>query len=268
MKLLWIGGDHPRHLYYFNRIRQEFQIHGALIEKRESMKPRPPDGLSRIDWENFVKHFDKRDEAESKHFGEQHLPDSPEFSMMEVRSEDLNGQPSAHFLKSINPDMVLIFGCALIRAPLFNALPRNSINLHLGLSPRYRGAATLFWPFYFLEPNHAGCTFHYIISEPDAGDVIHQMVPQLEPGDGIHDVACKAVIDAAEAAVTLLRIFDKEGTWRAMKQRFSGKNFQSSDFRPEHLRVIYNLYDDDIVRHYIEGALTVKSPNLLKQFET
>ena len=36
-----------------------------------------------------------------------------------------------------------------------NIVQKKNLNLHLGLSPWYKGSATLFWPFYFLQPNYS-----------------------------------------------------------------------------------------------------------------
>ena len=263
MRIMWIGGNHPRHLYYINTVQKEFEICGALVELRENVVPQPPEGLAEVDARNFLRHFENRARAEDRHFGAQSMPDCPR---VEVDARGLNSETSVSFVTSLNPELVLIFGCGLIKDPLYSALPRHSLNLHLGLSPRYRGSATLFWPFYFMEPSDAGSTFHYIVSEPDAGDIVHQVAPELHPDDGIHDVACKTIAASAEDAIELLRIFDAQGSWKTARQRATGKNFLDSDFRPEHLRVIYNTFNDDMVRLYLEGKLKSRTPNLVRQF--
>ena len=195
MKILWIGGNHPRHLYFINKLQTKFQISGAIIQKRENVIPKPSENIEEVDKVNFVKHFSNRYLTEKKFFGNPSLPKS---KILKVTSLTLNSQKSVDFVNSINPDIVIIFGSDLIKDPLLSCLPKQTINLHLGLSPRYRGAATLFWPFYFLEPNYVGSTFHYIVSEPDAGDIIHQCVPTLDKDDKIHDVACKTVIVSSD----------------------------------------------------------------------
>ena len=264
MKLMWIGGSHPRHLYYINRVAGAFPLAGALVEVRENLIPQPPDGLAEHDRANFVRHFQARAEAEAHYFGEQLFPETAR--LRQTTAKELNSQANADFVRQIDPDLVLIFGSGLILEALAAALPKHAINLHLGLSPRYRGAATLFWPFYFLEPTYAGTTFHYIVAEPDAGDVVHQVVPELERHDGVHDVACKAVAASAEQVVRLLEMFERDGGWRTHRQRSTGKNFLSSDFKPQHLRVLYDIYDDDIVAHYLAGDLPSKQPKLFRQF--
>jgi methionyl-tRNA formyltransferase len=163
----------------------------------------------------------------------------------------------------MKPDRAIIFGTGMIRGQLASVLPKDTINMHLGLSPRYRGAATLFWPFYMLEPNHAGATFHHIVHSPDAGDIIHQVVPKLEKGDGIHDTACKTVLQATTEAVALLGMT----SWELFKQKpEAGKNFLESDFQPRHLRMIYQAHDNDIVDLYLAGEIHPKEPNLKRQF--
>jgi len=263
MRIAWIGGTHPRHLFYINAIHRQFPLAGAIVDQRENLVPQPPPGIADPDRRNFVRHFAARASAEERYFGQQALPDC---ARLAVTPEELNGPASAEFLRSLQVDLVLVFGSGLVKPPLVDCLPEHTINLHLGLSPRYRGAATLFWPFYFLEPPYAGTTFHYIVAEPDAGEIIHQVVPELQPEDGIHDVGCKAVVASAEAALRLLEVFERDKGWKRHRQRASGKNFLASDFKPEHLRVIYDVYDDRMVREYLEGRLISKQPTLVRQF--
>ena len=263
IRLLAIGGNHSRHLYVFNEIHKKFPLAGFLMEGREMMLPLPPEGVPEGDRKNFIRHFQRREEAERQYFGVQAPPDCRSLA---IKTEELNTEKSTAFVRDIRPDIVLIFGCDLIKGPLYAALPKHSVNLHLGISPRYRGSATLFWPFYYLDPLAAGVTFHYIIAEPDAGKVIHQSTPELNMTDGIHDVACKAVLQATRDAIKLLEIFEQKGRWDVFRQTATGKNFMTADFKPHHLRVIYDLFNDDIVRHCLQGDLQCHPPKLIRQF--
>ena len=245
MKTLFIGGNHHRHLHYANKIHEKYPFSGAIIQIRENMIPNPESNLDEHDKQNFLKHFSNREKLEKKYFGNQKFPNC---SVLEVTKDELNTEKSSNFINKIKPDLVMIFGCSLIKNPLFANLPQNSINLHLGLSPRYRGSATLFWPFYFMEPNFAGSTFHYIISEPDAGNIIHQSTSKLEIDDTIHDVACKTILQSSEDIIKLLKIFEENKSWKKFNQKGTGKNFLQSDFKAEHLRVIYDTFNDDMVK--------------------
>lgn len=261
-RVAWIGGDQPRHLYYINEIAKEVEVVGGVMQTRGGPIPEMDPTLSPKDQRNWTKHFWDRLQAEEKYFGKQEEPDFP---ILKVTKDQLNTINTADFIKNTKPDIVMVFGPSMIREPLFSALPHETINLHLGLSPRYRGAATLFWPFYFLEPNQAGTTFHNIVNTPDGGDILHQVVPDLNPDDGIHDVAAKAVLKSTTEAIRLLKAYPN---WNKYAQRpEAGKNFLESDFKPQHLRIIYNVYDNDIVRRYLDGEIQSKQPKLKRQWD-
>ncbi len=263
MRILWIGGDHSRHLFYANTIHEFFPLCGAIFVRRENIIPAVPDAIQEIDKINYTRHFKEREEAERKYYGIQRNIDIP---TLERQYDSLNSNESILFIRELCPDIVFIFGTGLVKEPLSSILPRNTINLHLGLSPRYRGSATLFWPFYFMEPFYSGVTFHYIISEPDAGDIIHQAVPELTENDGIHDVACKAVIQASQEVLKLLELIENGKDWKRYKQTATGKNFLTKDFEPHHLRIIYNVFNNDLIKQCLQGKLKYNKPRLIQQF--
>lgn len=262
LKIVWIGGNHLRHLYFLSQIQKNYSISAAIIQQREEMIPTPPIYIDEHDKENFIRHFEVRDKTEKKYFGIQTI----DCQKLYIAKDELNSQKTIDFINLIKPDIVLLFGCDLIKDPLYSRLPRNTINLHGGLSPRYKGTATMFWPFYFMEPNHVGSTFHHIVSEPDAGEIVHQTVPKLERSDGIHDVACKTIVESAKEMTRLLEIYEHKRNWQVYKQKGSGRNFRQSDFRAEHLRIIYDLFNDDMVKFFLDGRIKPMKPNLVKQF--
>lgn len=263
MKVLLVVGDQPRHRAFASAIHASFPLSGILLQRREEMIPQAPDTAVEHDKQLFNRHFAARAEAESRHMGD---PVLPEVSTLETDADTLNSERSARFVRQVAPEVALVFGTGLIREPLLSALPHETLNLHLGLSPRYRGAATLFWPFYFLEPAFAGSTFHYLTEQPDAGMIVHQCMPVLHIDDRIHDVACKTVLASCRDAVGLLQVAS-QSKWQGYSQKTTGKLFLERDFQPAHLRLIYDVYDDNIVREYLEGHLEPRKPTLRRQFE-
>ena len=164
----------------------------------------------------------------------------------------------------MQPDVAIVFGADMVRSPLFDALPELTINLHLGLSPWYRGAATLFWPFFFLEPQYAGSTFHQITESPDAGAILHHSTPVLEAGDGIHDVAAKTVQTSASEFGAILQDMISGTKFDLVPQKSNGKLFLNADFKPAHLRLIYEGFNNDIVDEYLAGNLGSRMPQLTR----
>ena len=236
--------------------------------EREGLNPDIPLNLAKIDKDNFIRHFADRDAVESRAFGNLAIePTFGEIQTLRCNSDTLNSQDSVNFVKDFSPDLCFVFGPDLIKNPLLRVLPDESINLHLGLSPWYRGSATLFWPFYFLQPQYAGATFHKVIKEADAGSILHQCIPNLKAGDGVHDVAANTVIKAKEEVVLLLKHYLYEKKWIYKDQTFTGKLFLTCDFEPIHLRILYNLYDNNIVDAYLKGELGLRTPKLVNFFD-
>lgn len=263
MKVLLLTGSHPRHFYVVNELKKYGLISAHLIEEREEFLPQPPIDISDIDRSNFIRHFLERDEAENKHFVNlnNQLEDIPVFH---TSLQDLNSVKTLNWIREQKFDLAITYGVHKIENEVLSALGEYAWNIHGGLSPWYKGNITLFWPFIMLKPNWAGMTIHKLSSRLDAGDIVHHAVPILEYGDGIHDVACKAVKAVTQDIVNILKNSDLDKiVYR--KQEYNGKLWTSQDWTPQHLRFIYNLYDNDIVDQYLDGNLPITHPKLMKK---
>tara|TARA_B100000686_G_C16684945_1_gene914169 strand:- start:287 stop:1093 length:807 start_codon:yes stop_codon:yes gene_type:complete len=264
MKIFLISGSHPRHLYVHKEIINLGHETRALVMSREEMLPLIPKDLPKIDIKNMEFHFNSRLKKEHEVYGD--LSAKKIFKNVDYKicsKETINTEENAKMIKQFNPDLVLAFGPSIIKDPVLSILPEDSINMHLGLSPQYKGAATLFWPFYYLEPQFAGITFHRISKKVDAGEILHQCRPLLEHDDGIHDVSAKAVLNALEDLKTIVYLKEKNLKFDYVPQKQTGKLFYASDFKPHHLRLIYDLFDNKIVNEYLNGNLSTHSPELV-----
>jgi folate-dependent phosphoribosylglycinamide formyltransferase PurN len=263
MKLVLFSGTHARHLYVNRRVLSYFDEVMVIVMQREDVLPTPPSGITKEDRDLFIRHFENRKDAESLAYGEL---DAAEvfagFQTIFVQPDKLNTEEMAKEIVHFKPDFAFIFGSNLILDPVIDILPKYKINLHLGLSPWYRGGATLYWPFYFLQPQFCGVTFHQITKEPDAGEIIHQSVPKLNYGDKIHDVAAKCVLQAADEVEELIKFWKLNREFKGRKQWTTGRNWRVIDFHPSQLRVIYDLFNDEVVDRYLDGDLEQRKPKL------
>lgn len=263
-KIVFMCGSHMRHLYIAETLYKEGCLAALVIEKREDFVPQPPEHLQQRDKDNFVLHFAERDKAETKFFGsvdaEKLLNSVP---VLQVSIEELNSQRTVEFLKKAQADMLVTYGVHKVSDEVIGCYEGRSFNIHGGLSPWYRGNTTLFWPFYFLKPNWAGMTIHQLTQRLDGGDILHHSVPELEYGDKMHEVACKAVKKVAEDLCAILKKMDEGARLVCHKQKSAGKLFLGSDWTPQTLRVIYELYDDKIVDMYLDGELDRSEPELV-----
>lgn len=265
MKVVLLTGSHPRHLFLAHTLHRAGLLGGLLIENRGVFVPQPPQHLQPVDRDNFVRHFHDRDEAENKFFGG---IDYRSFGvpLFEVEKKELNNSKTKEWIRQQEADVIITYGVHKISDEMLENFPVHSWNVHGGLSPWFRGNITLFWPFYFLKPNWAGMTIHQLTAKLDGGGIVHHSVPRLDYGDGVHDVACKAVIQVGEDLVSILEALSDGAEVRPVRQKSNGKLFVSNDWHPQHLRLIYQTFDNDIVDRYLEGELPHQAPPLVDFF--
>ena len=224
------------------------------------------DELEDVDKKNLEHHFSERYRVENRIFG--NLNSNEVFSStpnIYCEKNDLNSDKILNYISSFNPNICIVFGSGILNSETLKILPTDTINVHLGLSPQYRGSATLFWPFYNLEPQFAGATFHKVSDITDGGDILHQTVPKLEYGHGIHDLSAKVVVEATKDLLDLISL-KKDNPWTYQKQKSSGRLYLTKDFKANHLRVIYDLYNNSIIDDYLDKKISQHLPKLVKFF--
>lgn len=264
MRVLLFSGSHSRHLFVLQKLLKLDATFRVVVMERESLLPPPPENISKHDLTNFSRHFEKRFEIESGAFGE--LTHQSVYSGIDkfvCQPHELNSKATVEFVKKEPADVCIVFGSDLIKGKLLESLPELSLNFHLGLSPWYRGSATLFWPFVFMEPQCAGITIHKIVNEADAGEVLHQSVPTLKKGMGIHDVGLATVFKGSIDLVQALNNLVNGVELKFTAQRTMGRLFLTRDFEPQHLRTNYDLFNDQMVDEYLAGNLGSKQPKLI-----
>ena len=92
------------------------------------------------------------------------------------------------------------------------------------------------------------------------------IAPDLEINDKIHDVACKAVLKANSDILKIIDVLKNKKKLKLKRQTSNGKTFYSHDFKPEHLRLIYEKFDDQIVKMYLNGTIQPYKQFQFKQF--
>lgn len=238
---------------------------GVIIMQRESVIPALNYACVQSDTSNFHRHFALRKLIEDQEFG---IPKDEEvfqnLNVLRRNSENLNDFETTQFIRNCHSDACIIFGSDIIKGDAFDSLPPFTLNFHLGLSPWYRGSTTLFWPFYFMQPQFAGATIHKIVKEADAGSILHQTLPNLAKGMGIHDVGAATVKAGCKDLVRALEGFRDGKKFYFSEPSSSGRLFLTRDFLPHHLRVNYDYFGDRMVDAFLDGSLEGRLPRLVQ----
>lgn len=85
---------------------------------------------------------------------------------------------------ALTADLFVVFGASYIRGPLCDLLvKRRAVNIHMGVSPYYRGSSTNFWALYDRRPGMVGATIHVLTAGLDSGPILFHALPAPEPID-------------------------------------------------------------------------------------
>jgi len=258
MSIALITGDHPRHRYFAAQMVTSGLVSLWICERREAfIRPAPSDlddQLSAL----FNQHFADRAESERRFFGDT----QPDVARVDTTPQTLNDTPTISALKAAAPKLVLSYGCHKLSEGLMRAVGGRFWNTHGGLSPDYKGTVTLFWPSYMLEPQMTGITLHETTPQLDGGGIIHQIAAPMVRGDGIHDIGNRAVKAYADELPGLIAALDMDHLPDGIAQNAHGRLWRDQSWRTEHLRLIYETYDNRMADAVLDGQITGRMPQL------
>lgn len=198
-------------------------------------------------------HLRERDRVEADFFGafDSLAPDLSQPSGMPRGA--LNTQPDTREkLESLAPDLLVCFGTSIIREPLLSTYAGRFLNVHLGLSPYYRGSGTNFWPLVNGEPEYVGVTFMHIDAGIDTGEVIHQMRPRIYRGDGAHQIGNRLIRDMAFECASLIRAWDEIETMDQMPAPEDARFYRRADYVPNAVHQLRDNFASGMIDHFLD----------------
>jgi folate-dependent phosphoribosylglycinamide formyltransferase PurN len=189
-------GPYQRHL--IRRAAEEFQLVGVVLQEpppqaRGSLRSRlgryrrPRTLVRYLEARLFLPPRERRAEALRQRLcaPEDSAPFPPAGAAL-LRTSAINAPEVVDFLRTHRPDLVLVNGTQLLRAPVLELLPTirlGIINLHTGLSPYSRGANCNLYMVLEGHPEWVGVTVHHIDAGIDSGDIILSAQVPPEPDD-------------------------------------------------------------------------------------
>ena len=108
-------------------------------------------------------YFKKVNIAQNKLFENSYIDNKKNIKILPMVSGDLK-KCSVKFLSDfLNSDIYIVFGSSYIKGDLVEFLiKQKTINIHMGVSPYYRGADCNFWALYDNNPHLVGATIHLL----------------------------------------------------------------------------------------------------------
>lgn len=173
-------------------------------------------------------------------------------------------------ISSLAPDLLVAYGCSIVKEPLLGRFAPRFLNVHLGLSPYYRGAGTNFWPFVNGEPEYAGITFMYIDAGVDTGEIIHQIRPRIYPGDTFHVIGNRLISDMARVYADIVVRYDDLVRVPQIPVPADEKVYKRKDFTDGAVELLLGRLQGGLIETYLREreercrkVLIVENPALL-----
>lgn len=163
----------------------------------------------------------------------------------------INDAAHVDAIRALAPDVLVAYGCSIIKAPLLEAFDGRFLNAHLGLSPYYRGAGTNFWALVNGEPELVGTTFMHIDAGVDTGKIIHQLRARVFPGDTPHQIGNRLIADTVASYVQVIHRFDALPDPPEIPEPASPRYYRQKDFTPEATDRLYAAFADGLVDRYL-----------------
>jgi len=127
-------------------------------------------------------YFDKLNNAQTKLFGNSYVEKSlKKINILPIVFGDLN-KCSLDFLSDfLKSDIYLVFGSSYIKEDLVEFLVKQkTINIHMGVSPYYRGTDCNFWALYDDNPHLVGATIHMLSKGLDSGPILYHAMSNIK----------------------------------------------------------------------------------------
>ncbi len=206
MKITLLTANQLRHNFLINLLSE---ISNEIFVIQEDKKTFFPGDLnsSKVK-ENY---FSKVLNAEKKVFGNfSSKINKKKIKILTVPFGDLNKcnmEKLSTFLKS---DIFIVFGSSYIKGDLVNFLiKKKAINIHIGISPYYRGTDCNFWALYDDNIHLVGSTIQYLSKGLDDGDILYHALSKKVSDPFLYSMlAVKAAFYSLVDKIKKKSIFD------------------------------------------------------------
>ena len=210
--------------------------------------------LTTVDQDNFfrLKHLEAREQAEEDFF--KLFIDSQEDKSRPISlpKGQINDEKYTQQIINSNPDLLICYGSSIIKEPLITFFKNRYLNVHLGLSPYYRGSGTNYWPLVNEEPEYVGATFMHIDAGVDTGEIIHQIRPRYSWNDTPSQIGTRFIAEMAREYLKIIINYNSLPTMPSLKSKAKDKLYKMKDYSEESVKILYENFNNGLIKKYLE----------------
>jgi len=245
MKITIFTSNQPRHLNFVNLLSNLGAEVYAVLECNTVFPGQVSDFFKKS--ESMKKYFTKVLSAEKKIFGQISFSHTMQRTLS-IKSGDLNLLDKNVLASALKSDIYIVFGSSYIKGWLIDFLVENrALNIHMGVSPYFRGSSCNFWALYKNKADLVGATIHMLSKGLDSGDMLYHALPTLDGCDNAFDFTMKSVQVAQESLCQKI----EEKTIFDLPRQKQDKTREISYTRNEH-------FNDYVVDDFLGRSTIIK----------
>jgi methionyl-tRNA formyltransferase len=194
MKIVLLAGKSESSKFLYNKLNKQFTIDYVIYEEKVAtlnlIKSRVKKFgilkvINQILFQTAIvfllKLFSKsRINEIQKQFG---LENSEIPSKKLINVDSVNCDDCLKVLKQIEPDLIIVNGTRIISKNILNNVQALFINIHVGITPEYRGVHGAYWALVNNDAQNCGVTVHKVDEGIDTGDLIKQSTIKITSKD-------------------------------------------------------------------------------------
>jgi len=200
--------------------------------------------------DNAAQHFTARHNTEYDFFSDVIEVCDDNSSSEFLKKGEINNQKNVEKIIDLAPDLIITYGCSIIRSQLIKRFEKKIINVHLGLSPYYFGAGTNFHCLVNNEFHFEGYTFMYMDEGIDTGRIIHQSRANILPFDNPHQIGTRLIKLMTKDFISLVLNFERIKIIPAVTKIF-GHTYKVIDATNERTLKLYENFNNGAVTNYL-----------------
>jgi len=224
MKITIFTSNQRRHIFLintFSKIAKEIFV----IQECTTMLPGIKNGIYKKS-KDFGKYFENVAKAEKKFFKKNTIEISRKckLKLLPIQFGDINHLKTKNIKEFLKSDIFIVFGTGYIKKQLCNFLiKKKTINIHMGISPYYRGSNCNFWAIQDNNPHLVGATIHLLDKKIDNGKILYHAISEYEKNPFVYSMST-----VKSAIISLKKKIEKNKILKIKPIRYKKKNIRYS----------------------------------------
>lgn len=184
-KIIMIVGDwnYPKMVY--NNLKSDFDIENIIVDRGESSSKLLKRRIKRLGVIHVIGQLLFRiiavtyiNKTSKKRFQEildvNNIKESDYDVEKTTEVSSINSHEGRALLKSLSPDIVVIVTTRILSKKTLESVNAKFINIHSGITPKYRGLHGAYWALINKDKENCGVTVHLVDEGIDTGNILYQ----------------------------------------------------------------------------------------------